>query len=252
MYVEDGMSTAEIAKIFNTNRHLIHKRLNQWEISTERPHYNVNHDFFNIIDTEEKAYWLNMLATDGNVGRGRKARRLSMTLQLTDIDHLRKFLDDIESDHKIYIRETEVNGKIRRGATVEIYSAQLVNDLFRYGVVPVKSLILEPYYDISSYLEKHYWRGGIDGDGYLTLSKNLPRIGFSGSWWMCNAFRLWTQKFVVSTAQLVKRKSIFEFSLSGSKAIPIIKELYVGAEVYLDRKYELAMNYLEQWEQRSS
>lgn len=241
LYVDEGLSTIKIAKLFNTNARMIHTRLNQWGVDTSPVRYSMNHNFFNVIDTERKAFWLNFIATDGNVGQRTGANRISISLQLRDINHLQKFLDDIESDHVIRKREH------KNHALIEVYSSQMATDLAKYGVVPRKSLILKPYYDIDPALARHYWRAAIDGDGCLTISKGYPRIILYGTWAMCNEFRLWTQQFVNSTAKILPRKSIYSYGITGSKAIPIIRELYVGAEVYLDRKYERAMEYLAKW-----
>lgn len=51
--------------------------------------YKVNEDYFKLIDTEEKAYWLGFLYADGCVTQATKySKRLQVNLSIKDINHL--------------------------------------------------------------------------------------------------------------------------------------------------------------------
>ena len=59
--------------------------------------YTYNENYFKIIDSEEKAYWLGFLYADGCITRfyrneKLKSMSLELTLQSNDIEHLKKFL----------------------------------------------------------------------------------------------------------------------------------------------------------------
>jgi hypothetical protein len=123
----------------------------------------------------------------------------------------------------------------------------MVEDLISCGVVPAKSLILKPCLNLPIHLIKHYWRGFVDGDGTIGFNNPYPVIGLCGTYAVCEAFRGWCLQFVDSKAMVRKSGNIYYYGLSGSKAIPIIRELYEGATVYLDRKYEKAMEILEKF-----
>jgi len=49
-----------------------------------------NHNFFETIDTEEKAYWLGFIAADG--GLASNIYRLTIGLNQKDQNHLEKLL----------------------------------------------------------------------------------------------------------------------------------------------------------------
>jgi len=44
--------------------------------------YKVNHNFFDIIDTENKAYWVGFLSADGNITDvSQNCKQISITLK---------------------------------------------------------------------------------------------------------------------------------------------------------------------------
>ena len=51
--------------------------------------YYYNKHFFDVIDTEEKAYWLGFMYADGYITS--KSFRIGLSLAIKDIEHLRKF-----------------------------------------------------------------------------------------------------------------------------------------------------------------
>src|SRR3990167_6318101 len=100
----NGFSSGRIAKEFNTYKHKILKILrdNGVEIRNNsdcQRKFKIDEDFFNSIDTEEKAYWLGFISGDGNVGRNNNL--LTISLSRLDKKHLIKFKNDIKSEHKI-------------------------------------------------------------------------------------------------------------------------------------------------------
>lgn len=60
--------------------------------------FNVNHDYFEKIDSEEKAYWLGFIAADGYVN---KANCVGVTLASKDHAHLLKLAKATESTYEI-------------------------------------------------------------------------------------------------------------------------------------------------------
>lgn len=66
---------------------------------------NILHNF-EIIDTEEKAYWLGFLYADGSVSSSEDKIELGLAEQ--DMHHIEKFRDFIGINNKIFI-EKELN-----------------------------------------------------------------------------------------------------------------------------------------------
>ena len=87
MYKE-GKSGTEIAKSLNTHRSVVYRKLNKIGIKIPNYHNSLKFDntVFDIINTEEKAYWLGFLYADGSVSKNRNVVELS--LKGSDIEHL--------------------------------------------------------------------------------------------------------------------------------------------------------------------
>ncbi len=127
----------------------------------------MNHDYFNTIDTEAKAYWLGLLFADGYNYEARD--RVVLTLAQTDIEILERFARDIGYVNQIYTVIPKLpNCQPLR--TVTINSRTMSEALARLGCVQRKSLILE-IPSIPDDLMRHFMRGYFDGDGCIYLKE---------------------------------------------------------------------------------
>ena len=171
--------------------------------------------FFDEIDTPEKAYWLGFLATDGNV-YGNEVR---IRLAEADSAHLDQFAAALGSQHRVV---HAVNNFGRSCATFRVKCKHMVERLALHGVGPQKSFTVRPW-EGPAHLLPHYWRGAVDGDGWIcgASSKNgAYAVGFCGNEHMVQGFIA----FVVShlgeqmRAPLVKVKNrnIYQTMFGGS------------------------------------
>ncbi len=189
--------------------------------------------YFQVIDTEEKAYWLGFLTADGCITAGRtkiSSQRLTIHLGIRDYDQLIKF--------KQALQATQMVSKNERSCSFTIYNSELVADLAVYGIVPRKTLHTKPA-QVAPELERHYWRGVIDGDGHI--SKDGQSLTLVGDYEVVVGF----QTFVLTHCPKVKASifrdlNIYTFKVTGIAAQKILEVLYGDATVYLDRKYERA------------
>lgn len=129
---------------------------------------NANERFFENIDSEEKAYFLGLLISDGNVFKDNTGRQasISITLDLNDEYILQKFKEVLNIN-------TSISKDGRGCGQIAIRSNLMADDLKQYGVVPRKSY--------TTYLPKindiymsHLIRGILDGDGSI-LAKPSPK-----------------------------------------------------------------------------
>lgn len=197
-----------------------------------------NEDFFENIDSEEKAYWLGFIAADGNISKNLK--RVSLYLKSSDYEHILKFIRNIDSKN-VPTRKVDNNATGMFG--VDLNSIKMVTDLINKGVFPKKSLIISPY-SLNETLEKHYWRGLLDGDGSIYLINNKKCLNLCGTYNMCNGLRIFLNKNnIQSNSKIYKKGNIFTTILNGNNIVQsICKLLYEDTHIYLNRKYKLAMN----------
>lgn len=138
-------------------------------------HYNIDEHVFDVIDSEEKAYWLGFLMADGYNHVSKSA--ICLRLNAIDTEILEKFRTFLKSDAPIYSfrRKTLVSGSENDYKEVRVNSVHLSDTLTRLGCVQGKTYTLEfPDY-IPDGLMNHFIRGYFDGDGCISITKRTNR-----------------------------------------------------------------------------
>lgn len=200
--------------------------------------YSYDQDIFEVIDTEEKAYWLGFLYADGCI-LDHKGYPCSMQIGLSpiDIDHLYKFCDFIGCEYEII--KTYREDKIE----LSVSNRKFCEDLISLGCIPRKSLVLEPPNpeQVPGYLLRHFIRGYVDGDGTIyENSKGYICIGAVGT---PNIIKFISEHVNLETSSSqtkfnYKSENTCEWKKQGKQAIEIGKYLYKDANIYLERKYQ--------------
>ena len=132
---------------------------------------NANERFFKNIDSEEKAYFLGLLISDGNVFKDSTGRQasISITLDLKDEYMLKKFKEVLQTN-------TSIAYDGRGCGQIAVRSNIMAEDLAKYGVVPRKSY--STYLpQISKEMMPHLIRGIFDGDGSIMAKPNPNNDG---------------------------------------------------------------------------
>lgn len=131
--------------------------------------YTVNEDFFEEINSEEKAYTLGFFYADGCNFISKTGQKVFKITQLEqDKDILDKISKSMNSTYKYQV-ETQLNKKVKY--SLYITSNKLCNDLNKLGAEQRKSLNIKfPTY-ISEKLMPHFIRGLFDGDGCIWMGK---------------------------------------------------------------------------------
>jgi intein/homing endonuclease len=209
--------------------------------------YTFNKDFFETIDSEEKAYWLGFIAADGGLNYRIQTRgsnpsyRIQLGLAEKDLDHLIKFKESISSSHKLY---KHCHKKyLCFSYRIIITSEKMFNDLVDKGLTLRKSLTLKPPLNVPADLIRHWIRGYFDGDGYIGMkkSRNVLRFSVLGT----KEVLEFILKHVNLDLKIRKRKNIYNISSSCSKALKFLSHIYDDSNIFLDRKKEKFINYLE-------
>ena len=216
-----------------------------------RKHY-FDENYFEKIDTEEKAYWLGFIAADGCVSKSSEynSYRLTINLSYVDKNHLEKFkkcigANDIAIEECINIKGfSNPNGTITVRLVLNSY--KLCMDLAKYYIKPKKSYDIE-IPNIDDNLMPHYLRGLFDGDGCYYLKKDLngncKRITFEMVG-ICKKFFLQIQNYLLSKEIKTSiyyrnnNSSIRLMASSRKEVVKIIDYLYSDSTIYLDRKLD--------------
>ncbi len=249
---ENGESTHELAERFSVSQRsiwgLLKRRNVQMRDSSEAGRiYDCDHNYFENIDTEEKAYWLGFLMADGSV----KRNQLWLTLARKDRPHIVDFRESLQSDHPIHDGSTflSATGRTYEKSRFVITSDKMTDDLAKLGIIPNKTS-KETFPDIDGSLARHFIRGVFDGDGsvgyyvrpYRRTAKEYVRrdsvFHITGN----EPFLLEIQKHLCSvglsrtklTSRRGKSCTLAYGGINNFKRI--YRYLYAGATVYLDRK----------------
>lgn len=136
---------------------------------------NLKHNYFNNINSELKAYFLGILYADGTIEIREKSQpQLRIELKRADKYILEKFKVELNSDNKI--SDTKKNC-CRFG----VHSAQLIDDLSKFKIVPNKSHISDSLVILEEPYMSHFIRGVFDGDGWVYKREYSLTIGFCGN-----------------------------------------------------------------------
>lgn len=261
---QQGMSAPEISKQFNVAHTLILRYLEKNNIdrrSAEECHriYPINEKFFDIIDTQEKAYLLGFLYADGNNAINSNYIRIDLSRKDRDIlEKISKliYIETPEQHIKDYERKKEYKGqeKIIYGSYFNINSKYICNKLYELGCENKKSLTIKfPEWLIDTELQRHFIRGYYDGDGGVSLTdiktrgantKIVSTLEFCES--MKNIIEAQTEINFGEPYNDVKDKNVYSIRLSGNRQIVhLLNWLYKDSIIHLDRKYDLYLELLE-------
>lgn len=167
---ENGDSTIKIAEVFNCAVGTINKRLKKLGVKMKsnkeyRTKYSFDHNFFETIDTEEKAYWLGFMYADGNV---RKHRNQSVIqIKVNDQEIIEKFIKSINGNMSVSYYTNQIGKTI---SAIHLTSDKMFDDLIKQGCIPNKSLVLTfpSKHQVPENLMNHFIRGYFDGDGSIS------------------------------------------------------------------------------------
>lgn len=243
-----SLTRKELAKHFGVSESSINNKVRRLGLCV-----NVNsldrgrQDYFRLIDTEDKAYWLGFIYADGYIINNSKKRNyeLGIELNVIDINHLYMFNSVFNNYYKIATRKRKSpkTDNIINTCYIRIYSKSIVEDLINNDIVENKShSSIYPKID-NDELFLHFLRGYIDGDGSYNIKKvksnnNIyyyPRINIACINLEClNYIKARLLKFGINCyitegkLEVNKKEHVFK----------LINLLYSNATIFLKRKFD--------------
>jgi len=212
--------------------------------------------YFDNIDTEYKAYILGIIYADGCINdkvKGRRERRLTISLQKEDGYVLNKLLEDTNKNKiKIYHPPSIAKHGWKERAVASIGNTYMCNSLIKLGCYPRKSLSGMKFPDINSSLIHHFIRGFFDGDGCITKNTTIykgKRV-ITENYKLKLAFTSVDNKFLDVLISYLPVTKVYKTSKKRNSIIhtywiervkdveSVYKYLYKDASIYFKRKYD--------------
>lgn len=243
-YVVNNISTRGLEKKYNVSRTVITRVLKENNIElnhTNRKYYG-DYNIFETINTKQKAYWLGFIAADGcNYSREQNAS-IIISINQKDIQHLEKFKKFVNTNAEIktFTQNTGYSNNTPM-CKIVLNSKKMSQDLSNLGIVPRKSLILQPP-KINPQFYLSFILGYFDGDGsiYKIQTQNQYGISIVGT----KEILEWINSILNISSHLEKRnqnnKNNYYLRCGGvQKPYVIMKQLYDNVDIHLDRKYRI-------------
>lgn len=170
MYLNDKMSVNSISKLCNISWKATKQILVDSGIEVKRKRkYEISEEYFDNIDTQNKAYILGFLYADGSNNPDKST--VSMSLQEDDYNILETIRNEIKDGRPLeyldYSNKHDFGYNYKNQYRLLIYSKHICNQLSELGMVKNKSLNLKFPECLDGELWRHFIRGYYDGDGSL-------------------------------------------------------------------------------------
>ena len=247
---EGGATSEEVGAAFGVSQTTMSENLRNWGAKPRRTgprrRLALKEDFFSVIDTEEKAYWLGFLAADGCVSTtGAGNWLVELGLQRTDRNHLIKFKAALGFAGAIDDYDTNDGHPASR---VRVACGVMATDLRRHGLVPNKTQGYKTP-EVPADLRRHYYRGFFDGDGTIFAHQPLASgwvgwtVGWVGPESVLEELKAWifaeTGLPGPALSHCGNTDVVMRLLYNGRpQPRAIASLLYSGAAVFLDRKHQ--------------
>lgn len=197
---------------------------------------NLVSNYFSVVDSEAKAYFLGLLYADGSIEvRKNSQTKIQLELNKNDGYIIELFKKELQSDNVI---STTRHDCLR----FSVHSNKIAEDLSHYMIFPNKShrhdelrILDEPYMS-------HFIRGVFDGDGWVYERKYGLTFGICGTKEATESL----ERYLRLTLNIPKVKvASYEnkvpfFTHSSKESVKKIYDyLYSNATIYLKRKKEV-------------
>lgn len=231
-----GMSAEKIANLYGCCSGTVLNALKKIGIKTRTQSeanriYQLDEHYFDVIDTDRKAYFLGFICADGCIASTRNC--ISLCLHKKDYTILSIFREELHTTIPIHSYKDKY-------VMLQVNSEHMRKTLISYGIVPNKTFVLR-FPEIVP--EKYYYsfvRGYFDGDGCICITKNgkLRWVITSGSREILESIQdILVTGLVIKKIPIVSYRNAWRLQYGGKYEVEeIYKWLYNGATIYLPRK----------------
>lgn len=249
---KNGARLPEIARIYGSNEHTIGRVLQRNGFATDRKTYHCNENYFDEIDTVDKAYILGLLWADGH----NDVKRSKITLQLQEED--KALLCDINkaisSDSPLWFYNLhDKNENWSNSYLLTLQSKHMSSVLESYGMVQQKSLVLRFPDIIDKSLYGPFIRGYLDGDGSICFNKDTRKteVSMVGTVMFLERVQQICSNFSIKASIYKKNRGndiIRTLHITNKKdRVKFLNWIYLNANIKMERKYIKYQQLLEDY-----
>lgn len=249
-YINNYIGVIELSSKYNLHRTIIQRILLRCGIVLRKntPKTKVNHFFFSEYN-ENSCYWAGFILADGYI-RNKGRFTLSIGLQKRDLSHLTKFKDLTKFEGKIHEEQNCFK--------ISISSKQIIDDLLNnFELYNKKSLTCYISDKVPKKYLKDFIRGYFDGDGCISYTAT-DTISFVGT----NKTLLTIRDYFYKDCKIklrskdfpniIEHGNVYTLYYNGISAFKCIDNMYLNANNYLERKYDLYLKLKEKYEQEKN
>lgn len=240
-----GVSKEQLQKMYNVSSSVITRILKLKNVklrdhSHKKRKYELDENYFDKIDTQNKAYILGLLYADGC--NYTKTNTIKIELQERDKTILEKMKQELKSTHQLRFNELSKNNPNWQNTfNLTIVNKHMSHQLEKLGMIPRKSLVLEFPTWLDEKLIPHFILGYFDGNGHIECNKSYF-VTIASTENFCKYIQQYLLKFnikssIYNTAN--KENSIRILNITSKQNIKNFLDLiYNNAEMYIERKYD--------------
>lgn len=237
IYQTENFSCAKIGEKYKVSESTIVRILKNNGVAIRRHWANTfDENYFDIIDSSNKAYLLGFLYADGCIN---KNNVVSIVVHHKDVEILEMFKKELQASNNIK------NVKSKPHVRVDFCSKHLCDSLKQIGCGHNKTLYLS-FPNISKEFIYDFIRGFMDGDGCISVVNRDTRkyisLSFTGTLEMLQELKL---IFNVDNKITFYRNSYALHIGKTSDVLRILNNIYNEADLYMTRKYNKYQEYLK-------
>ena len=269
-----GRSIKSIScKLSELGKHL--KEKTEIEKANYRRAYSVDDNYFEIIDSQKKAYWLGWMITDGfvitkiNSKRGSENHNsIGLKLQEKDRYVLEDFKKDLNTNvsiktiksRKAFEYTNKITNKtvcIKGGNQAELRfsSAKMIQDLAKYGIHQNKTYDVVFPKKLDSKYYPGFIAGVISGDGCIDIKKNrkgfILRCTIAGTLDLVQKIReIFIKEIYFNSEKKISKyessKCLYRLELNQTEAIALYYWLQKNGISLMERKNKLIEEFINE------
>lgn len=239
----------KVCKLMSVSSSTVATLLKKNNISTltrsqARQIYTLNENYFDSIDTANKAYIFGLLYADGCVDNEGSKNGIHLSLQESDVTILNKILVELETNRPLrFIDYKKKNLNFSNQYSIDIVNKHMHSQLISLGMIPNKSLTFKMPTSIKENFISDFIRGYFDGDG--SIAKNEARISLVGTKMFFDELKPIIEDIlgIHCSIMLCHRNNespMRTLGIAGKNQVKTFLDwLYSDSELYIERKKKL-------------